>query len=173
MRQIRDYRRSNIGAITRFHFGIPKQQSLPIGIGFIDLYAPCPCSDVCQLGGEELIEWASDIGATGISNRHQFGAALLVGQRLELFDGGRLLEVVTEYSDVDVLGKAFDKVVAFRQRRAALEQQPRLSCRPFVIERVERPADPEVLFDVPTGAPMRLAVARNRSRRSRGDAAII
>ena len=142
------YRRSNIGTIARLHCRIPEQQGLSVGIGAIDFYAPRPFGDVCQLGGEEPIERAGNVGALGISDRVEFGAAFLVRQRLELFDRGWLLEVVAEHCDVDVFGKAPDEVIVFRQRCAALEQQPRLSCRPFMIERIEGPANSEVLFDI-------------------------
>jgi hypothetical protein len=41
-----------------------------------------------------------------------------------------------------------------------------------VEEYVERPADPEVLFDMLNGGPIRLAAVRNRLRRSSSPAAM-
>ena len=59
-----------------------------------------------------------------------------------------MVEIVAKDCDVDVFGEAIDQTIGFRQRCAALEEQARSRRGTFVIERVERPADPEILLDI-------------------------
>jgi WD40-like Beta Propeller Repeat len=55
---------------------------------------------------------------------------------------------VKEDGDVDVFGEAFNQAIAFRQRGSAFEEQAWAAGLQFVEERVERPTNPEVLFDI-------------------------
>jgi signal transduction histidine kinase len=65
--------------------------------------------------------------------------------------GGTLVrlarQVVTEYGDVDVFREPLDQVECLGERSASLEEQTLLYACP-VVERIEGPADPEILFDV-------------------------
>ena len=58
------------------------------------------------------------------------------------------MEVVAEYRDIDVLGKAPDEAVGLRKRRAALEEEAWASRGTLVIEGVQSPEDPEIFLDI-------------------------
>lgn len=51
------YGRSHIGAITRLDLGIPEQQGLTIGIGFVELHPSGAVRTVGKLSGEEVVTW--------------------------------------------------------------------------------------------------------------------
>ncbi len=78
----------------------------------------------------------------------QAGVALLAAQSFQLLDGRGLSNVLPEDSDVDVFGEAFDQAVTFGERGATFEEQARATGLQFVEERIERPANPEVFFDI-------------------------
>jgi len=74
---------------------------------------------------EAFQQWPVDIGLTGFKNFVERDLALLATERCEFLNGSRMTQVVAEDSHIDVFGEAFDQTKNLRQRRAALEEQPR------------------------------------------------
>ena len=85
-------------------------------------------------------------------NRPLTAKALAGMKPVALLDGHRFAEVVPENRDVDIFGEAMDQAMGFGQGRAALEEQAGPIGRPLVVERIQGPADPEVLFDIADGS---------------------
>jgi hypothetical protein len=83
-----------------------------------------------------------------ILDRIEARPTLVPAQRLELFDGRRFADVVPEHRDIDVLGEAVDQAEPLGQGGAALEEEAGASLFQTVEQRIQRPADQEVLLDI-------------------------
>ena len=140
--------RPHIGSIARFDLRIPDEQCLPVWIGAVDLHTPGAVRCFSDLGVEEFLERTRDVSAARVPDCIEPGTTPLIRQNFQLLNCRRLVEVISENGDVNVLRKAINQPVGFRQRGASLEQEARRTSRSFVIERIQRPADPEILFDI-------------------------
>lgn len=98
-------------------------------------------------GGQILEQRPANIGLAGFADRIERPFPLLPAQLLQLVEAVRLPEIIAEDGDVDVLRKPPDQPESLRKRRATLEKQAR-AIGETVEQRIERPADPEVLFDI-------------------------
>lgn len=98
-------------------------------------------------GCKPLMELTVDIAFAGRLDGIERRLALLAAHFGELLDGISLAEVVAKDGDVHVLGEALDEPESFRKGRSAFEQETRTAIT-AVEQRVERPADPEVLFGI-------------------------
>jgi hypothetical protein len=78
----------------------------------------------------------------------QTSVTLLAAQGFQLFDSRGLPDVFPEDRDVDVFGEAFDQAVTFGERGSAFEEQARATGLQLIEERIERPTNPKVFFDV-------------------------
>jgi hypothetical protein len=59
-----------------------------------------------------------------------------------------LIQILAKRCDVDVLGKAIDEAVRFRQGRSALKQQTGTTRWESMIKDIESPADSEIFLDI-------------------------
>jgi hypothetical protein len=122
---------------------------LPIRILRIKLNATIFGDECLNMRGKSLTQRPPpNPSAAGVSYRIKFRLSFFSGQFLHIRDRGRLVQVLTEYRDVDVFRKAADEIVVLRQRCAAFEEKAWAPLWKPVIENIERPANPEILLDI-------------------------
>jgi hypothetical protein len=97
------------------------------------------------------LQRSGDEGLARGLDRVELRLPLLAGELFQRLHAATLAQIVSEHSDIDVLGKPRYQPERLGERGSALEQQSRAGRRQPVEQRVEGPADPKILLDILLG----------------------
>ena len=136
--------------------GIPEEQRLSVRILRVQFES---ASSSTQSTGERLCDGREPLAGqprderpAGVSDCVKARPTLLSTQCLQLINRGAMTQVRAKHRHVDVFGETRNESERLRQRCSALEQETRPGVAQSVEQRVEHPADPEVLLNVLDGS---------------------